>query len=177
MIGEMNCFGFCISFRRIVGRRQSDPRITGAPSGRAVFAPEGVEITRSPGHPIRGFTLIEMMIVISIVMILTAIAVPIYKTHVLHAREAVLREDLFTMRQSIDQYTQDKVKAPQALDDLVSSGYMRALPKDPFTDSNQTWEPVMDDSIQQLGQTETGITDVHSGSKLTGTDGTAYNTW
>lgn len=125
----------------------------------------------------RGFTLIEMMIVISIVMILTSIAVPIYKTHVLHAREAVLREDLFTMRQSIDQYTQDKVKAPQTLDDLVSSGYMRTIPKDPFTDSNQTWEPVMDDSIQQLGQTETGITDVHSGAKQTGSDGTAYNTW
>lgn len=177
MTGKMICFGSCLSFRRIVGGPQSDHRITGVPSGRAVFAPDGVGVNGSPDHPIRGFTLIEMMIVISIVMILTSIAVPIYKTHVLHAREAVLREDLFTMRQSIDQYTQDKVKAPQALDDLVSAGYMRALPKDPFTDSNQTWEPVMDDSIQQLGQTETGITDVHSGSKLTGTDGTAYNTW
>ena len=135
-------------------------------------------VTRSPDHRIpKGFTLIEMMIVISIVMILTSIAVPVYKIHVLHAREAVLREDLFTMRQSIDQYTQDKVKAPQSLEDLVSSGYMRMLPKDPFTDSNQTWEPIMDDSIQALGQTESGIVDVHSGSKLTGSDGTAYNTW
>ena len=125
----------------------------------------------------RGFTLIEMMIVISIIIILTAIAVPIYKQHILHAREAVLKEDLYTLRNSIDQFTQDKDKAPQSLDDLVSSGYMRMLPKDPFTDSNQTWEPVSDDSIQVLGQTDTGITDVHSGSKLVGSDGTAYNSW
>ena len=154
--------GTCLFSRRVISLRE-----IGASGNRGIGA----------SARCRGFTLIEMMIVISIVMILTSIAVPIYKTHVLHAREAVLREDLFTMRQSIDQYTQDKVKAPQALDDLVSSGYMRALPKDPFTDSNQTWEPVMDDSIQQMGQTETGITDVHSGSKQTGSDGTAYNTW
>lgn len=125
----------------------------------------------------RGFTLIEMIIVVSIVMILTAIAVPVYKNHVLRAREAVLKEDLFSIRQSIDQYTQDKNKAPQSLDDLVSTGYLHALPKDPFTDSNQTWEPVTDDSIQQIGQTDTGIVDVHSGSKLNSSEGTAYNTW
>lgn len=125
----------------------------------------------------RGFTLIEMMIVISIVLILSAIAIPIYKQHILHAREAVLKEDLYTLRTSIDQFTQDKDKAPQSLDDLISSGYMRQMPKDPFTDSNQTWEPVTDDSIAVLGQTDSGITDVHSGSKLVGSDGTAYNTW
>ena len=117
------------------------------------------------------------MIVISIIMILTSIAVPIYNQHVLHAREAVLKEDLYSMRSSIDQYTQDKNKAPQTLDDLTTSGYLRALPKDPFTNSTQTWEPVTDDSIQVLGQQDTGITDVHSGSKLVGSDGTAYNTW
>ena len=158
---------------------QTDDPMSGVPNTRDFcFARGGVEVTRLPDRRIqKGFTLIEMMIVISIVMILTSIAVPVYRMHVLHAREAVLREDLFTMRQSIDQYTQDKVKAPQSLDDLVSSGYMRVLPKDPFTDSNQTWEPVMDDSIQALGQTETGIVDVHSGSKLTGSDGTGYNTW
>lgn len=136
-----------------------------------------LKLRRTTRSPERGFTLIEMIIVISIVMILTSIAVPVYRLHVLHAREAVLKEDLFSMRQCIDQYTQDKNKAPQALDDLVSAGYLHALPKDPFTESNQTWEPVMDDSIQQLGQSEPGITDVHSGSKLTATDGTAYNTW
>jgi general secretion pathway protein G len=156
----------------LAGRKSNHP---GTQSARGVLR---VLELRSPDRRVsRGFTLIEMMIVISIVMILTSIAVPIYRTHVLHAREAVLREDLFTMRQSIDQYTQDKVKAPQTLDDLVSSGYMRVIPKDPFTDSNQTWEPVMDDSIMQLGQTEPGIVDVHSGSKLTASDGTIYNTW
>lgn len=135
--------------------------------------------TGPSGHRMkeRGFTLIEMIIVISIVTILTSIAIPVYRLHVLHAREAVLKEDLFSIRQCIDQYTQDKNKAPQSLDDLVSAGYLHALPKDPFTESNQTWEPVMDDSIQQLGQSEPGIVDVHSGSKLTATDGTAYNTW
>jgi general secretion pathway protein G len=156
----------------LAGRKSYPPR---TPSGREVLHVFGLG---SADHRMgRGFTLIEMMIVISIVMILTSIAVPIYRTHVLHAREAVLREDLFTIRLSIDQYTQDKVKAPQTLDELVSSGYMRVIPKDPFTDSNQTWEPVMDDSIMQLGQTEPGIVDVHSGSKLTASDGTIYNTW
>src|SRR5215469_4583785 len=136
-------------------------------------------ITRSRDNSMgeRGFTLIEMMIVISIIMILTSIAVPIYNLHVLHAREAVLKEDLYSMRSSIDQYTQDKNKAPQSLEDLKSSGYLRAIPKDPFTDSTQTWEPVTDDSIMVLGQNDTGIVDVHSGSKLVGSDGTPYNTW
>jgi general secretion pathway protein G len=125
----------------------------------------------------RGFTLIEMIIVLAIVSILTSIAIPVYRLHILHAREAVLREDLFSMRQSIDQYTQDKNKAPQNLEDLVSSGYLHLVPKDPFTDSNQTWQPVSDDSIQQLDQTDPGIVDVHSGSNQVGSDGTAYNTW
>src|SRR5215472_16313179 len=151
-------------------------RFLAAAGGRA--AKRSAYKTRCHEDPMeRGFTLIEMMIVISIVMILTSIAVPIYNQHVLHAREAVLKEVLHSMRESIDQYTQDIDKAPQALDDLVSAGYMRLIPKDPFTDSNQTWEPVTDDSIQVLGQTDTGISDVHSGSKQVGSDGTAYNTW
>jgi general secretion pathway protein G len=125
----------------------------------------------------RGFTMIEMIIVISIVLILTSIAIPIYNKHVLHAREAVLREDLYSMRNAIDQYTQDKDKAPQSLDDLVSAGYLHAVPKDPITGSIETWQPVTDDTIASPDQTETGITDVHSGSNDTGSDGTAYNTW
>jgi general secretion pathway protein G len=124
-----------------------------------------------------GFTLIEMIIVISIVMILTSIAIPIYNTHVLHAREAVLKEDLYSMRNAIDQYTQDKDKAPQSLDDIVSAGYLRALPRDPFTGQKDTWEPVTDDSVLDPSQTQTGIVDVHSGSKAVGSDGTSYNTW
>lgn len=125
----------------------------------------------------QGFTLIEMIIVISIIMILTSIVLPIYRQHILRAREATLKEDLYAMRQSIDQYTQDKNKAPQSLEDLVTAGYLHFLPKDPFTDSSETWEAVSDDSIQQLNQTDPGVVDVHSGSKDVGSDGTAYNTW
>ncbi|HEY6304925.1 MAG TPA: prepilin-type N-terminal cleavage/methylation domain-containing protein [Candidatus Angelobacter sp.] len=124
-----------------------------------------------------GFTLLEMVIVISIILILVAVAAPAYMRHLLHAKEAVLKEDLYSMRLSIDQYTQDKDKAPQALDDLVSSGYMHALPKDPFTNSSETWQPVQDDSVMSLDQTQPGITDVHSGSKLTSSEGTTYDTW
>jgi general secretion pathway protein G len=118
-----------------------------------------------------------MIIVIAIIAILIGIAAPIYKTHLLRARETVLREDLFSMRQAIDEYTQDKNKAPQALDDLVSAGYLRALPKDPFTDSNESWQPVQEDVVETPEQTEPGITNVHSGSNMTGSDGTAYSSW
>jgi len=132
---------------------------------------------RSLKLPPRGFTLIELIIVISIILILTAIAVPSYRQHVLRAREVVLKEDLDSMRKAIDQFTQDKVKAPQSLDDLVSAGYLRALPKDPITGAKDTWEPESDDSIAQLGQTDGGIIDVHSGSKAVSSEGTSYNSW
>jgi len=128
---------------------------------------------RSLKLPPRGFTLIELIIVISIILILTAIAVPSYRQHVLRAREVVLKEDLDSMRKAIDQFTQDKVKAPQSLDDLVSAGYLRALPKDPITGAKDTWEPESDDSIAQLGQTDGGIVDVHSGSKAVSSEGTS----
>ena len=134
---------------------------------------------RSPdgGPRQRGFTLIEMIIVISIVMILASIAIPVYRMHVLRAKEAVLKEDLYAMRTSIDQYTQDKSKAPQSLDDLVTAGYLHLIPKDPFTESNSTWEPVIDDSIQEPDQTDTGIVDVKSGAKVMSSEGTTYDTW
>jgi len=124
-----------------------------------------------------GFTLIELIIVISVIAILTAIAVPIYKTHIMHANEAVLKEDLHTLRSSIDQYTQDKQKAPQSLDDLVSAGYIRALPVDPFTHSSTTWQTVQEDINIALDQTQPGITDVHSGSERTSAEGTLYSSW
>ena len=125
----------------------------------------------------RGFTLIELIIVVAIIAILMAVAIPVYKIHLLHAHEAVLKQDLYSMRLAIDQYTQDKNKAPQELGDLVSSGYLRALPKDPFTESSETWQPVQEDVVQSLDQTQPGITDVHSGSNLMSSEGTAYNTW
>ena len=125
----------------------------------------------------RGFTLIEMIIVISIIAILVAIAVPIYTQHLRHAKEAVLKEDLYSMRSSIDQYTQDKNKAPQQLDDLVTAGYLHAIPKDPFTNSSDTWQVVNEDIVLALDQSQPGITDVHSGSDQISSEGTVYNTW
>src|SRR5262245_55105001 len=104
-----------------------------------------------------GFTLIELIIVVSIIAILTAIAVPVYKTHILRANEAVLKEDLHTLRTSIDQYTWDKQRAPQSLDDLVSAGYVRAIPVDPFTNSSTTWQTVQEDVNLALDQTQPGI--------------------
>jgi general secretion pathway protein G len=126
---------------------------------------------------LRGFTLIEAIIVVAIIAILVAIAAPVYKSHVLRTREVVLKEDLFTMRQAIDQYTQDKNKAPQGLEDLVSTGYLKAIPQDPITHSSETWQLVQEDINETLEQTQTGITDVHSGSNDTSSEGTAYSTW
>jgi general secretion pathway protein G len=125
----------------------------------------------------RGFTLIELMVVISIILILIAIAVPMYEQSVIRAKEAVLRQDLKTMRDQIDNYTMDKEKGPQSLQDLVDAGYLRKIPKDPFTGSADTWQVESSDTLQSLDQTEPGVTDVHSGSNLTGSDGTAYSSW
>jgi general secretion pathway protein G len=125
----------------------------------------------------RGFTLIELMIVMSILLILITIAIPIYNQSILRARESVLRQDLFTMRQVIDQYTLDKQKAPQSLEDLVSAGYIKLIPNDPFTGKNDTWQTVQEDTTIDPSVTEPGITDVHSGSNVVGSDGTAYSSW
>src|SRR5437588_10349165 len=124
-----------------------------------------------------GFTLVELMIVIFIIITLVSIAAPMYSQSVVRAKEAVLRQDLYQMRQAIDQYTLDKFKAPQALDDLVSAGYLKILPKDPFTNKADTWQPVMEDILQSIDQTEPGISDVHSGASGTGLDGSPYNSW
>jgi len=126
--------------------------------------------------PGRGFTLIEMMIVISLIVILISIAVPVYNNAILRAKEATLRQDLFTLRDVISQYTLDKKKAPQALEDLVQANYIRQIPKDPFT-GQANWTADQEDSQMAVDQTEPGIVDVHSSSSLTGTDGTAYSTW
>ncbi len=125
----------------------------------------------------RGFTLIELMVVISIILILVSVAVPMYQQSITRARESVLRQDLYTMRQAIDQYTLDKEKAPQSLDDLVQSGYLKIIPKDPFTNSTDTWQTVQEDVMMAVDQTQPGITDVHSGATGDGSDGTAYSSW
>jgi general secretion pathway protein G len=125
----------------------------------------------------RGFTLIELIIVCAMISILLGVMVPIYRIHILHANEAVLKEDLFNMRQAIDQYTQDKGKAPQELNDIVSAGYLHAIPKDPFTHAADTWQVVQEDVLESVDQTAPGISDVKSGSSLISSEGTAYNTW
>jgi general secretion pathway protein G len=125
----------------------------------------------------RGFTLIELMIVISIILILVSISIPIYTTSVVHSKEAVLKDDLFTMRSVIDQYTLDKQKAPQSLQDLVSAGYLRSIPNDPLTGSADTWQTTSDDTIMDPNQSQPGITDVHSGASGVSTEGTAYASW
>jgi general secretion pathway protein G len=125
----------------------------------------------------RGFTLIEMIIVCAMISILLGVMVPVYKIHILHANEAVLKQDLFNMRQAIDQYTQDKSKAPQDLNDIVTAGYLHAIPKDPFTYKADTWQTVQEDVLTSIDQTAPGITDVKSGSSLISSEGTAYNTW
>jgi len=124
----------------------------------------------------RGFTLLEMVIVISIMVILLAIAIPNYNRSIVRSREAVLRQDLFTLRQGIDQYTLDKQKAPQGLEDLVQANYIREIPKDPMT-NEANWEVVQEDVLQSVDQQEPGISDVHSASSGTALDGTTYNTW
>ena len=125
----------------------------------------------------RGFTLIELVIVIAMISILLGVMIPVYRIHIMHAREAVLKEDLYNMRQAIDQYTQDKGKAPQDLNDIVSAGYLHAIPKDPFTNAGDTWQTVQEDVLTSIDQTAPGITDVKSGSSQVSSEGTAYSTW
>jgi general secretion pathway protein G len=125
----------------------------------------------------RGFTLIELIIVCAMISILLGVMIPVYKIHVLHANEAVLKQDLYNMRTAIDQYTQDKGKAPQELNDIVSAGYLHAIPKDPFTHAADTWQVVQEDVVESVDQSAPGISDVKSGSSLTSSDGSAYNTW
>ncbi len=125
-----------------------------------------------------GFTLIELMVVISVILVLVSIAAPMYRTSIIASKEAVLRDDLFTIRSLIDQYTLDKLEAPQSLDDLVAAGYIRQLPVDPFTGSSDTWQVVFEtDTVLSPTQTMPGVVDLYSGSNLTSLAGDAYSSW
>jgi general secretion pathway protein G len=123
-----------------------------------------------------GFTLIELMIVISIIMILVGIAAGMYQQSVRRARESVLKTDLQTMRNAIDNFTMDKLQAPQSLQDLVDAHYLRDIPVDPIT-NQRDWVAHFGDTLLSPEQTGTGLDDVHSNSDQIGSDGTAYNTW
>jgi len=125
----------------------------------------------------RGFTLIELMVVMAIISVLLAIALPIYQKSIIRAKESVLRNNLFTLRTMIDEYTIDKQKAPQSLQDLVSDGYLRQIPQDPITGSDQTWKVIMEDNPVGGSTNPPGIFDVRSGSDKAALDGTNYSDW
>jgi general secretion pathway protein G len=125
----------------------------------------------------RGFTLIELMIVMTVITVIVSLAVPMYQKAIVRAKESVLRNNLFTLRTLIDEYTFDKQKAPQMLEDLVREGYLRQIPIDPITGSNQTWRVIMEDVMSSVNQTEPGIFDVRSGSDQTSLEGTPYSEW
>ena len=140
-----------------------------ARTGRYIFV-------RGQRRPQSGWTLLELMIVISMIMILMAVAVPIYNQSIVQARESVLRSNLSTLRKVIDQYTLDKQKAPQSLDDLVTAGYLRQVPLDPMT-KQPNWEVKEEDVTMAVDQQDPGIDDVHSSSNGIASDGTTYSTW
>lgn len=129
------------------------------------------------GRQRSGFSLIELMIVMTVISIIVSISVPLYQRSIVRAKESVLKNNLFTIRTVIDEYTYDKQKAPQNLRDLVDAGYLRQVPLDPFTGSTETWQIVMEDSMSSANQTEPGIFDVHSGSDKRALDGTPYAEW
>lgn len=124
-----------------------------------------------------GFTLVELMIVMAIIMVLAVVAVPSYIAAIRAAREAVLKEDLHVLRNAIDSYTADKQKAPQSLDDLVQAGYLKSIPEDPMTHSNSSWVTDTSDALSSVDQTDPGIDDVHSGSQEQGSNGQPYSSW
>jgi general secretion pathway protein G len=124
-----------------------------------------------------GFTLVELMIVMAIIGVLAAVAIPSYLGAVRQAREAVLKEDLHVMRSAIDSYTADKQKAPQSLEDLVTEGYLKEIPVDPMTKAKDSWQTETTDTLASVDQTDPGIDDVHSSSQEQGSDGQPYSAW
>jgi general secretion pathway protein G len=125
----------------------------------------------------RGFTLIELLIVVTLITILSTIGMAQYRQSVIHAREATLKEDLFRLRDAIDQYYADKGKYPATLEELVSDGYVRKIPDDPFTKSNSSWQTVAAEPDPNNPVAEAGVYDVKSGSEGTALDGTKYSEW
>ena len=129
------------------------------------------------GDSSAGFTLLELMVVITILFILVGLAAGLYDRSVVRSREAVLKQDLQVMRQAIEQYTLDKQAAPQSLEDLQQAGYLREVPTDPITRAKD-WQLKMEDIVLSPEQTTTGVTDVHSNSdRVSPFEGTPYNTW
>ncbi len=126
---------------------------------------------------LRGFTFVELMVVVTIIVVLISMAIPIYNKTILRSKESVLKQNLFTLRSVIDNYTYDKMKAPTSLDDLVSEGYLRNIPTDPMTGTSDTWRTIQEDATQAVDQSSPGIFDVKSGSDKQSLDGTTYSDW
>ena len=125
----------------------------------------------------RGFTIIELLVVMTIIVVLATIGLTQYRRSVIFARESVLHEDLYRMREAIDQYYADKNQYPSGLDALVAEGYMRAVPKDPFTNSNSSWQTVASEPDPANPTALPGINDVKSGSETSSLDGSRYSDW
>ena len=124
-----------------------------------------------------GFTLIELMIAMAVISILVSAAVPLYNKALMRSKETILRQNLFTLRTVIDEFTYDKGKAPQTLEDLVTAGYLRKIPVDPATGSDRSWQIIMEDASNTVNQSEPGIFDVRSGSDKISLEGTPYSEW
>jgi len=124
-----------------------------------------------------GFTFVELMVVMAIIVVLITMAIPVYQKSIIRAKESVLKNNLFTIRTVIDNYTYDKQKAPQSLQELVTEGYLREIPVDPMTASSQGWKVIMEDATQAVSQDSPGVFDVRSGSDKLGLDGTPYADW
>ena len=148
---------------------------------RRRVAPSSHQLTKPPIHQLnaldRGFTMIELLIVVTLITILATIGMTQYRISVIHAREATLKEDLFRLRDAIDQYYADKGKYPSTLEELVSDGYVRKIPEDPFTRSNSTWQTVAAEPDPNNPVAEAGVYDVKSGAEGTAIDGTQYSEW
>lgn len=162
-----------VNRQAIPAEQRIGPRQNCSPLGANVRA---LDLRRRRAHQ-GGFTLVELMVVMLIISILLAIAVPSFISAIRSAREAALREDLHTMRDAIEQYTEDKQEAPQSLDDLVSAGYLKKMPVDPMTHSDTTWVADQSDTYTSIDQSQTGIDNVHSGSDQVGSDGKPYSQW
>jgi general secretion pathway protein G len=133
--------------------------------------------SESIGSKRRGFTFIELMVVMAIIVVLISMAIPIYQKSIIRAKESVLSNNLFTLRTVIDNFTYDKEKAPTTLQDLVSEGYLRQVPSDPMTGTNQDWKVIMEDPGSAVNQDNPGIFDIRSGSDKIGLNGIPYSDW
>ena len=160
---------------RLGGVAQRDPAIDDEIAGNL---PINYQVTRLRNYQIqRGFTLIELLVVLTMIVVLASMGLAQYRTSVIHSREAVLKEDLFRMREAIDQYYADKGQYPSTLDALVSDGYLRKLPEDPFTKNTSSWQAIPAEPDANNPTAEPGVYDVKSGADQTALDGSKYSEW